>query len=104
MGLRRTKRPRRNPSWALIAWHESFDGARTSAKPRQILDISDAYRIVSEITKIAKRIEDVSAASAISRADFYGVMTEMGRVVDLVVEDGEMRQRIHDGWMEIRLA
>ena len=65
---------------------------------------SQMRTVSSEITKIAKRIEDVSAASAISRADFYGVMTEMGRVVDLVVEDGEMRQRIHDGWMEIRLA
>ena len=49
-------------------------------------------------------MEDVRAASAISRADFYRVMTGMGRVVDLVVTDGEQRERIHDGWMEIRLA
>ena len=57
-----------------------------------------------EVTRIAKRMEDVRAASAISRADFYRVMTGMGRVVDLVVTDGEQRERIHDGWMEIRLA
>ena len=87
-----------------VAWHESYDGDRPTAKPRQILDIADAHRILAEITRIVKRIEDVSAASAISRADFYRVMTEMGRVVDLVVEEPAMRERIHDGWMEIRLA
>ncbi len=85
---------------ALKAWHASYDGDRPTAKPRQILDIADAYRIIAEITKIVKRIEDVSAASAISRANFYRVMTEMGRVVDLVVEDGDSRENIHDGWME----
>ena len=89
---------------ALIAWHKSYDGDKPSAKPRQILDIAEAYRIIAEITRIVKRIEDVNAASAISRADFYRVMTEMGRVVDLVVEDPVLRERIRDGWMEITLA
>ena len=89
---------------ALIAWHKSYDGDKRSAKPRQILDIAEAYRIIAEITRIVKRIEDVRAGSAISRADFYRVMTEMGRVVDLAVEDGDMRDKIHDGWGEIRLA
>ena len=89
---------------ALMAWHASYDGERPTAKPRQILDIADAYRIIAEITRIVKRIEDVSAASAISRADFYRVMTEMGRAVDLNVEDPVIREKIHDAWMEIRLA
>ncbi len=89
---------------ALIAWHASYDGDKRSAKPRQILDIAEAYRIIAEITRIVKRIEDVRAGSAISRADFYRIMTEMGRVVALAVEDGDMRDKIHDGWMEIRLA
>ena len=89
---------------AMIAWHRSFDGDRATQKPKQILDVSDAYRIVAEITRIAKRIEDVKAANAISRGDFYRVMTEMGRAVDLAVEDPAVRERIHDAWMEIRLA
>ena len=66
--------------------------------------VADAYRILAETTRIVKRIEDVSAASAISRADFYRIMTEMGRVVHLAVEDPAVREKIHDGWMEIRLA
>ncbi len=53
---------------------------------------------------MVKRIEDVKAGSAISRADFYRVMTEMGRVVDVIVEDADLREKIHDGWMKIRLA
>lgn len=91
-------------SEALVAWHESFGTDNPHRKPTQVLDIADAYRIVSEVTKIAKRIEDVRAQNAISRGDFYRVMTEMGRVVDLVVEDPDQRQRIHEGWMGIALA
>ncbi len=89
---------------AIIAWHASYDGDRPSAKPRQILDIADAHRLLAEITRMVKRIEDVKAGSAISRADFYRVMTEMGRAVDLAVEDPDVREKIHDAWMEIRLG
>lgn len=89
---------------ALLTWHASYDGDKPSIKPRQILDVADAYKILAEITRMVKRIEDVKAGSAISRADFYRVMTEMGRAVDLAVEDADMREKIHDAWMEIRLS
>ena len=89
---------------ALVAWHASYDGDSPTSKPRQILDVADANRILAEITRMVKRIEDVKAGSAISRADFYRVMTEMGRAVDLAVEDPDVREKIHDAWMEIRLA
>lgn len=88
----------------LGAWHSSYDGDKPSAKPRQILDVADANKILESISRIAKRIEDVKASSAISRADFYRVMTEMGRAVDTIVEDASLREKIHDAWMEIRLA
>lgn len=88
----------------LAAWHASYDGDRASIKPRQILDVADAYKILAEITRMVKRIEDVKAGSAISRGDFYRVMTEMGRAVDMAVEDAVIREKIHDAWMEIRLS
>ena len=69
-----------------------------------VADVADAHRILAEITRMVKRIEDVKAGSAISRADFYRVMTLMGRAVDLAVEDPATREKIHDAWMEIRLA
>lgn len=74
-------------------------------KPVQVLDVADAYRIVSEVTKIAERIERVRAANAISRADLVRVMTEMGRVVAAHVHDPETLERIQHGWLDhIRVA
>ncbi len=89
---------------ALLAWHSSFGTDNPNAKPRQVLDLLDAQKVLSEITKIVKRIEDIGAQNAISRADFYRVLTEMGRAVDLVVEDEALRKRISEAWLEIRLA
>lgn len=93
---------------ALLAWHESWnadeDGSPRPAKPRQILDIADAYRIVSEITKIVERIEKIRAANAISRPDLLRVMTEMGRVVEAYVPDEAAREKIKQGWLTIRVG
>lgn len=63
-----------------------------------------ARSLVSEITIIAKRIEDSRAANAISRGDFYRIIMEMGRVIDTRVEDEEVRRQIHDDWLGITLA
>lgn len=69
-------------------------------------------RLVSDITRIIKRIEDVRAQNAISRKDFIRLMQEMARVVEAVldhrVDQVEHRQaikdEIKDRWLEIRLA
>lgn len=98
----------RYDAWAgaLIAWHESFrsESAEREPKPVQVLDISDAYRIVAEITRIVERIEKVRAANAISRPDMLRVMTEMGRVVEAYVQDETARAKIREGWLSIRVA
>lgn len=76
------------------------------AKPTQVLDIADAYRIVSEITKIAARIEKIRAANAISRPNLFRLMAEMGRIVEHHngEPDPEARlERIREGWLSIRL-
>lgn len=88
---------------ALIAWHESFQRGEGAVKPPQVLDVADAYRIVSEVTKIAERIERVRAANAISRADLLRILSEMGRTVELYVADDPTRENIKAGWREIRL-
>ncbi len=64
----------------------------------------NAAALLGEISMAAKRIEDVRAQNAISRRDFYRVMTEMGRIVDLVVKDGDMLDKIHHQWGSIKLA
>jgi len=98
----------RYDTWAaaLIAWHESFrsEDSERAPKPVQVLDLADAYRIVSEITRIVERIEKIRAANAISRPDLLRVMTEMGRVVEAYVTDETARQKIKEGWLAIKVA
>lgn len=72
-----------------------------TTRPRQVLDISDAYRIVSEITKIVERIEKIRAATAISRQDFMRLMEQMGKEVMKHVTDPDTLKKIRDGWLSI---
>lgn len=89
---------------ALLAWHASWTRGDEAPKPREVLDIGDAYRILSEVTKIAERIEKVRAANAISRPDLFRLMGEMGRVVETHVKDPEALERIRRDWLAIRVA
>ena len=73
------------------------------AKPVQILDIADAYRIVSEVTKIVKRIEDIRSQDAVSRPELFRILHEMGRGVMLEVQDQAVIERIKQRWGAIRL-
>jgi len=93
---------------ALTAWHESYlAGEPEKAKPRQILDISDAHRLAAEATKMVERIERIRSADAISRADLYRVMGEMGRIVEAVLElyrvDPKAGEEIKRAWLAIRV-
>lgn len=90
-------------STALVAWHESFRKEAENGKPVQVLDIADAYRIVSEVTKIAERIERIRAQNAISRPDLHRVLSEMWRVLEMYITDPTTRQAVRDGWLNIRL-
>ena len=83
-------------------------------RPTQVLDVADAYRILSEVTKIATRIEQNRASNAIARKDFFRILTEMGRSVEGVLRGlekavgeekvDEALQKIRDQWASIKLA
>ena len=70
-------------------------------KPRQILDVADAYRIVAEITKIAEREWKRQAEFAISRKDFFRLLEQFGRIVGRHVADPETLKRIRADWIEV---
>lgn len=75
-------------------------------KPREILDIADAYRILSEITKIVERIEKIRAIDAISRPDLHRLVQEFGRVVEAYNNEPDPKLRLEkiiEGWLRIRL-
>lgn len=73
-------------------------------KPRFLLDISDAHRILTDATRIVQRIMRGRAENAISRADFYRVMHEFARVAETYVQDERIMEKIRDGWLSIRVA
>ncbi len=93
---------------ALMAWNdaEAEDAAEEWRQPRpqRIPDLTDVNPLLDLISKIVDRIEKANADSHISRRDFYRVLTEMGRVIDLTVSDEDVRQRIHEGWMKLKLG
>lgn len=74
-----------------------------NTRPRQLLDVSDAYRMAGEVSKMVERIQKTQAANAVSRGDLLRILSEMGRIVDIYVTDDPTRDKIRDGWREIRL-
>jgi len=90
---------------ALIAWHDSYRAGNPDqpARPMQILDIAYAVKIVSEVTRMVKRIEDIRSQDAVSRPELFRILQEMGRGVDMEVKDEAVLARIRDHWAGIRL-
>jgi hypothetical protein len=82
---------------ALLAWYATTrpdykavtdDGVQWPAAPppTRPLDLADGVRILSEISKVVKRIEGIRGRNTISRADFHRVMQEIGRSVEIAVD------------------
>lgn len=89
----------------LAAAHAIVDrlGQPVDAKPHQVLDLSDAYRIVGEVTKIVERIEKIRGANAISLPELERLLFDMGRVVRHHVTDAAIAHRIEEGWLALRV-
>jgi hypothetical protein len=82
-----------------------LDALRTpdTSRPRQILDISDAKNILSEVGRMVERVEKIRAANAISRPELNRIYQEMWRAVDALVEDDLVKRQIKDNWLRIAL-
>jgi hypothetical protein len=72
-------------------------------KPRQMLDISDSYRILAETTKIAERIKKIEFLDAIGKRDLNRIMGQMAVVVAKHVPDELTQEAIAKEWREIRI-
>lgn len=73
-------------------------------RPRQILDIADAIRIIDTISKIVSRVEKVRSDSAITRKDLFRLISEYARIVDARVVDDDVKEQIKNDWLQVRLA
>jgi hypothetical protein len=91
---------------AFLAWHLSFRtvAEQENPKPREVLDLADAVRIIDTISKVVSRIEKVRSDSAISRKDFFRLVSEYARIVEARVGDDQVLEQIKNDWLQVRLA
>ncbi len=88
---------------ALLAWWKSWNTDHAEARPHQVLDIADAYKLLAEVGRITERIERVRAANAISRPELLRVMSEMGNIVTQFVTNPDDLRNIRNAWAGMRL-
>jgi len=77
--------------------HDYVDGKGMPPDP------DTTARLLAEISRIVARIEKVKSDNHITRADLCRVMQEMGRTVDRYVPDNDIKEKIRDDWLSIRL-
>lgn len=73
-------------------------------KPIQIMDLADAVKMLSEVTKMVERVRKIQSAQAISRKDFARVMQEIGNIIDTTVTNDREKAAIRDKVGSLRLA
>lgn len=90
---------------ALLEWHFlwELDQEKPSGRPPSIPSQTTIVTLIENISKIVKRIQDIRADNAVSRSDLFRIMGEMGRVVQLEVDDDQW-EKIKRAWLAIQLA
>jgi hypothetical protein len=78
-------------------------GQDDATKPRTVLDLSDAYRILDAIGKAVEREEKKRSANAVSRPDLNRIMHELWRSIDARVPDDVVKASIREDWLRVRL-
>jgi hypothetical protein len=86
---------------ALLAWHAN--GHPAHARPRQLLDITDASRLLERIARIVDTIHKRTQEHTISLETFHHLMEQMGLVVARYVGDADTLRAIETGWGQIRV-
>ena len=90
---------------ALLEWNRAEVAAKGAlAFPQRIPPLEAAAKLLSEASKIVKRVEDVRAQNAVSRADLLRILREVGAIVRRHNHepDPEVRlQLISDDWDRI---
>jgi hypothetical protein len=97
---------------ALLAWHVSWawqphpDDPEAlppvaAQKPREVLDITDVYRILAEIGRMAERIDTMQKGATLTARDVANLMERMALVVETHVTDETVKERIRDAWRNL---
>lgn len=86
-------------SQALLRWHAGI----TNTKPRRVMDIADAYRMIDSLGKVVERIHKMRQEGAISLETFRRVTEAMGIVVTKHISDHETLANIEREWNMIAI-
>lgn len=95
-------------SEALLAWYADSDpdadsDSKSRTKPRKIMDLSDAGRLVEAISRVVARIHQVQSTGAISLETFRRVTEMMGVTVATHIRDESLLSAIESDWSSIAL-
>ncbi len=77
---------------------------KVNPRPIEVLDISEAVGMASEVTKMVERIQKYNNANAVSRREFVRIMQEIGNIIEQCVHDEKIKAKIHDKLGNLRLA
>lgn len=88
-------------SEALLGWHESFN-ERENPKPRKILDLADASRLLERVARVVDLIQKHQKEGAISIETVHRLMENMGLAVAKHVADTKTIRAIEKDWSELR--
>jgi hypothetical protein len=87
---------------ALLAWHTSFLTEETARKPRQLLDVASASKLIVDCSRLIDTIHKIRAQQTISLETFKRLMEQMGITVARHV-DADTCAIIERAWGEIRV-
>jgi hypothetical protein len=73
-------------------------------RPKQVLDLGDAVKMLDLVSKTVERIERIRTANVVTKLELFRVMGQMGGIVRDRVKDPETVQAIIDGWQEILVS
>jgi hypothetical protein len=85
---------------ALMTWYEDQE---SGTKPRRIMDISDAARLIDGISRVVERIHKMRQEGAVSLETFRRVTEAMGIVVARHVGDKRALFDIEREWAAIAI-
>jgi hypothetical protein len=86
---------------ALLAWYAA--GQPDGSRPRQVLDLTDASRLLERIARIVDISHKTQQQQSISLETFRQLMEQMSLVVARYVGDADTLRAIETAWGQIRV-
>lgn len=89
----------------ILTWYTEYilENPTVKMPPPRVPSETKVIMMLDTISKIVKRIQEMKSDHTVTRKDLFRVTTEMGRVVETIVEP-EQWEKIRNEWLSIKLA